>query len=158
MAFCIMSRAKGGTSGWPIQQNREKFYNLVIPNKTEETRRGPKFQKRKQALLLFFTILLLLLLLLLLLFTKRKLHAVYKITQDVCHYPWHAETALIHYTRGLAEWLTLKPDTGMLTHLPLGDRGTIVQRHSLPMTSMFRRVHFSSAGLESANAAHERYS
>ena len=31
-------------------------------------------------------------------------------------------------------------------------------RYSLPRTSMFRRLHFSSAGLESANAAHERYS
>ena len=36
-------------------------------------------------------------------FTKRKLHAVYKITQDVCHYLWRAQTALIHYTRGPAE-------------------------------------------------------
>ena len=31
-------------------------------------------------------------------------------------------------------------------------------RYSLPRTSMFRRFHFSSAGLESANAAHERCS
>ena len=47
---------------------------------------------------------------------------------------------------------------GMLTHLPLGDSGTRLQRHSLPRTSMFRRFHFSSAGLESANAAHEHQS
>ena len=64
------------------------------------------------------------------------------------------KTTLIHYTRGPAEWLTLKPDTGMLTHLPLGDSGTRLQRHSLSRTSMFRRFHFSSAGLELANAAH----
>ena len=31
---------------------------------------------------------------------------------------------LLHYTRGPAEWLTPKPDTGMLTHLPLGDSST----------------------------------
>ena len=46
----------------------------------------------------------------------------------------------------------------MLTHLPLGISGTRLQDYSLPRTSMFRRFHFSSAGLESANAAHERYS
>ena len=35
--------------------------------------------------------------------TKRRLHAVYKITKDVCHNLWRAQTALIHYTRGPAE-------------------------------------------------------
>ena len=46
----------------------------------------------------------------------------------------------------------------MLTHLCLKDSGTRVQRHSLPRTSMFRGIHFSSARLESANAPHERHS
>ena len=58
---------------------------------------------------------------------ERRLHALYKISKDVCHNLWRAQTALIHYTRGPAEWLTLKPDTGMLTHLPLGDSGTRLQ-------------------------------
>ena len=58
---------------------------------------------------------------------KRRLHAVYKITKDVCHNLWRAQNALIRYTRGPAEWQTLKPDTGMLTHLPLGDSGTKLQ-------------------------------
>ena len=43
------------------------------------------------------------------------------------HNLWRAQSALIHYTRGPAELLTLKPDTGMLTHLPLGDSGTKLQ-------------------------------
>ena len=47
------------------------------------------------------------------------------LQKDVCHNLWRAQTALIHYTRGPAEWLTLKPDTGMLTHLPLGDSGVV---------------------------------
>ena len=34
---------------------------------------------------------------------KRRLHAVYQITKDVCHNLWRAQTALIHYTRGPAE-------------------------------------------------------
>ena len=72
---------------------------------------------------------------------KRRLHAVNKITKDVCHNLWRAQTALIHYTRGPAEWLTLKPDTGMLTHLLLGDSGTRLQRHSPPRTPIFRRFH-----------------
>ena len=67
----------------------------------------------------------------------RKLHAVY-ITIDGCHYVWHkVQTATLHYTREPADWLTLTPDTGMLTHLPLRDSGTRLQRHSLPRTSMF---------------------
>ena len=73
-------------------------------------------------------------------FFYRKLHAVY-ITIDGCHYVWHkAQTATLHETRGPAECPTLKPDTGMLTHLPLGDSGPRLQRHSLPRTSMFRRI------------------
>ena len=63
------------------------------------------------------------------------------ITIDGCHYVWQkAQTATLHYTRGPANWPTLKPDTGMLTHLPLGDSGTRLQRHSLPRTSMFWRI------------------
>ena len=48
----------------------------------------------------------------------------------------------------------------MLTHLPLGDSGARLQRHSLLSISMFRRFHFhfSSAGLESANATHAHHS
>ena len=39
---------------------------------------------------------------------KERLHnAVYKITKDGCHYMWRAQTALIRYARGPAEWLTL---------------------------------------------------
>ena len=39
---------------------------------------------------------------------KERLHnAVYKFTKDGCHYVWRAQTALIHYTRGPADWLTL---------------------------------------------------
>ena len=57
-------------------------------------------------------------------FYEKRLHAVYTLQKDVCHNLWRAQTALIHYTRGPAEWLTLKPDTGVLTHLPLGDSGT----------------------------------
>ena len=34
---------------------------------------------------------------------ERRLHAVYKITKDVCHNLWRAQTALVHYTRGPAE-------------------------------------------------------
>ena len=49
------------------------------------------------------------------------------ITKDGCHYVWRAQTALIRYARGPAEWLTLKLDTGMLTHLPLRDSGTRLQ-------------------------------
>ena len=60
-------------------------------------------------------------------FFYRKLHAVY-ITIDGCHYMWQrAQTATLHYTRGLADWPRLKPHTGMLTHLPLGDSGTRLQ-------------------------------
>ena len=65
-------------------------------------------------------------------FYKRRLHAVYKITKDVCHNLSHAQTALIHYTRGPAEWLTPKPNTGMLTHLLLGDSGTRLQDTPCP--------------------------
>ena len=54
-------------------------------------------------------------------FDENRLHAVYKLQEDVCHNLWRAQTALIHYTREPAEWLTLKPDTDMLIHLPLGD-------------------------------------
>ena len=46
----------------------------------------------------------------------------------------------------------------MLIHLPLKDSGTILQRHSLPGHQCFEEHNFSSAGLESANAAHERHS
>ena len=35
-----------------------------------------------------------------------------------------AQTAILQYTWGPAEWLTLKPDTGMPPHLPLGNSGT----------------------------------
>ena len=47
-----------------------------------------------------------------------KLHKLFATTCGI------TQTALIHYTRGPAKRLTLKPDTGMLTHLPLGDSGT----------------------------------
>ena len=50
------------------------------------------------------------------------------------------QTAILHYTREPADCPRLKPDTGMLTHLPLGDSGTRLQRHSLPRTSMLRRI------------------
>ena len=84
--------------------------------------------------------IIIIILLLLLLIFYRKLHAVY-ITIDGYHYVWQkAQNATWHYTRRPADWLTLKPDTGMLTHLPLGDSGTRLQRHSLPRTSMFRRI------------------
>ena len=43
-----------------------------------------------------------------------------------------AQTATLHYTWGPANWPSLKPDTRMLTHLPLGDSGTRLQRHPLP--------------------------
>ena len=70
----------------------------------------------------------------------RKLHAVF-ITTDGCHYVWQkAKTAILHYARGPADLPTLKQDTDMLTHLPLGDSGTRLQRNSQPRTSMFRRI------------------
>ena len=77
----------------------------------------------------------------------RELHAVY-ITIDGSHYMWQkAQTAISHYTREPADWPTLKLDTGMLTHLPLGDSGTRLQRHSLPRTSMFQRIISHQLGL-----------
>ena len=58
-------------------------------------------------------------------FTKSTPCGIHTQLKDGGHYVWHkAQTAILHYTREPAERLTLKPDTGMLTHLPLGDSGT----------------------------------
>ena len=77
---------------------------------------------------------------------------------DGCHYVWQkAQTAILHYTRGPPDWPTLKPDTGKLTFLSeiaaQNYRDTPCPGHRC-----FEEYHFSSAGLESANAAQERHS
>ena len=49
-------------------------------------------------------ILIIIIIITTIIYAKKRLHnAVYKITKDVCHNLWSAQTALIHYTRGPAE-------------------------------------------------------
>ena len=67
------------------------------------------------------------------------LRAVYIQLNDGGDYVRHeTRTAISHCTRGPAEFLTLKPDTVMLTHLPLGDSGT-----RLPETLRAQDIEFS---------------
>ena len=70
-----------------------------------------------------------------------------KLQKDVCHNLWRAQTTLIHYTRGPAEWLTLKPDTGMLSHLTLGDNGTRLQDTICPGHRCFEDLTSRQLGL-----------
>ena len=77
----------------------------------------------------------------------RKLRAVY-ITLDGCHYVWHkAQTATLHYTREPADWPTLKPDAGLLTHLPLRDSGTRLQDTLCPGHRCFDDITSHQLGL-----------
>ena len=55
------------------------------------------------SLKIIFIIIIIIIIVIITFIYERRLHAVYKITKDVCHYLWRAQTALTHYTRGPAE-------------------------------------------------------
>ena len=54
--------------------------------------------------IIIIIIIIIIIMIIIIIITKNRLHnAVYKITKDVGHNLWHAQTALIRYTRGPAE-------------------------------------------------------